>query len=120
MNNVRELLKDSDIFIAHSKNEALGIAILEAMSAGLPVITTDSGGTSEIISNSGQNGILVEFGDVQRYAEGLALLINDSRLRRRYSDNGMKIIRERFSLEKTVAETYNLYELSRKGAKDDR
>jgi hypothetical protein len=32
----------------------------------------------------------------------------------------MKIIRERFSLEKTVAETYNLYELSRKGAKDDR
>ena len=90
------------------------------MSAGLPVITTDSGGTSEIISNSGQNGILVEFGDVQRYAEGLALLINDSQLRRRYSDNGMKIIRERFSLEKTVAETYNLYELSRKGAKDDR
>jgi glycosyltransferase involved in cell wall biosynthesis len=120
VNNVRELLKDSDIFIAHSKNEALGIAILEAMSAGLPVITTDSGGTSEIISNSGQNGILVEFGDVQRYAEGLALLINDSQLRRRYSDNGMKIIRERFSLEKTVAETYNLYELSRKGAKDDR
>ena len=55
---------------------------------------------------------------MQRYAEGLALLINDSRLRRRYSDNGMKIIRNVSA--KTVAETYNLYELSRKGAKDDR
>ena len=42
--NVKEMLRDSDIFIAHSENEALGIAILEAMASGLPVITTDSGG----------------------------------------------------------------------------
>jgi len=48
------------------------------------------------------------------------MLINDSQLRRKYSDNGMRIVKERFSLDKTVAETYNLYELSRKGAKDDR
>ncbi|HPV01108.1 MAG TPA: glycosyltransferase [Clostridiales bacterium] len=118
--NVRELLKDSDIFIAHSQNEALGIAILEAMAAGLPVITTDSGGTAEIVDGSGQNGILVRYGDVQGYAEGIALLINDIHLRRKYADNGLKVVRERFSLDKTAAETYNLYELSRKGEKDDR
>jgi len=118
--NVRELLKDSDIFIAHSQNEALGIAILEAMAAGLPVITTDSGGTAEIVDGNGQNGILVRYGDVQGYAEGIALLINDIHLRRKYADNGLKVVRERFSLDKTAAETYNLYELSRKGEKDDR
>lgn len=114
VNNVRELLKDSDIFIAHSQYEALGIAILEAMAAGLPVITTDSGGTSEIVNDGGQNGILVRYGDVQGYAESIALLINDSQLRRQYADNGLKVVRERFSLDKTAAETYNLYEMSRK------
>lgn len=120
VNNIRDLLKDSDIFIAHSQNEALGIAILEAMAAGLPVITTDSGGTSEIVNCSEEDGILVDYGDVQGYAEGLALLINDSHLRRQFADNGLKVVRERFSLDKTAAETYNLYELSRKGEKDDR
>ena len=120
VDNVKEMLRDSDIFIAHSENEALGIAILEAMASGLPVITTDSGGTSEIVNEREQTGILVDYGDVQGYAEGLAMLINDSQLRRKYSDNGMRIVKERFSLDKTVAETYNLYELSRKGAKDDR
>ena len=120
VDNVKEMLRDSDIFIAHSENEALGIAILEAMASGLPVITTDSGGTSEIVNEREQTGILVDYGDVQGYAAGLAMLINDSQLRRKYSDNGMRIVKERFSLDKTVAETYNLYELSRKGAKDDR
>ena len=84
------------------------------MAAGLPVITTDSGGTSEIVNDGGQNGILVRYGDVQGYAESIALLINDSQLRRQYADNGLKVVRERFSLDKTAAETYNLYEMSRK------
>ncbi|NMA32993.1 MAG: glycosyltransferase [Clostridiaceae bacterium] len=120
VDSIVELLKDSDIFIAHSQNEALGIAILEAMAAGLPVITTDSGGAAEIVNESEQSGILAKYGDVQGYAKALASLINDVQLRRRYEDNGLKLVRERFNIDNTAAETYKLYELSRRGSKDDR
>ncbi len=120
VNNVKELLKASDIFISHSVNEAIGIAILEAMASGLPVITTDSGGTSEIVNDEAHNGILIDNGDIRGFAEAIALLINNTQLREEYAKKGIETVMGRFSLDKTAYETYNLYETSRKGAKDDR
>ena len=109
VNNVRELLKNSDIFIAHSKSEAFGIAILEAMASGLPVITTASGGTAEIVNKEHGNGILVDFGDIKGYADSIALLASNEPLRRQYAQNGLSAVRDHFSLDKTACETYNLY-----------
>lgn len=119
-NNVRDLLKASDIFIAHSSSEALGIAILEAMASGLPVVTTDSGGTSEIVNSQEQDGILVDYGNVQAFAQAVASLINDAELRKSYAEKGLQIVRERFSLDKTANETYNLYVTNAKGVSNDR
>ncbi len=109
VNNVKELLKNSDIFIAHSKSEAFGIAILEAMASGLPVITTASGGTAEIVNEEYNNGILVDFGDVKSYADSIALLASNEALRKQYAQNGLAVVRDHFSLDKTADETYNLY-----------
>lgn len=107
--NVKEMLKASDIFIAHSKSEAFGIAILEAMASGLPVITTNSGGTAEIVNEEHDDGILVDYGNIQKYAEGIALLAGNEQLRRQYAQNGLSVVRKYFSLDKTAVETYNLY-----------
>ncbi len=123
VDNVKEMLRSSDVFIAHSKSEAFGIAILEAMASGLPVITTNSGGTAEIVNEAHGNGIIVDYGNIQKYAESLALLVNNRELRKQYAENGLATIRNHFSLEKTANETYNLYvanEKSREGDGNDR
>ena len=117
--NVKDLLKASDIFIAHSSSEAFGIAILEAMASGLPVITTDSGGASEIVNSQEGGGILVDYGNVRDYAQAVAMLINDADLRKRYAAKGLQIVREHFSLDKTASETYNLYVADGKGDNND-
>lgn len=107
--DIENILKSSDIFVLPSNNEAFGLSIIEAMAAGLPVITTDSGGTREIINKSLNNGILIEYGDKQKLAEGLVSLLQDTKLREQYITNGYKVLRENFNLEKTIEETYNLY-----------
>jgi len=109
ISNIKNLLKSSDIFISHSKSESLGISILEAMAAGIPVIATNSGGAAEIVNSRFENGILINYGDKKALAEGLAELARKKELGKLYVENGRKIVREYFCLDKTAEETYNLY-----------
>jgi glycosyltransferase involved in cell wall biosynthesis len=109
IDDIKNLLKSSDIFISHSKSESLGISILEAMAAGIPVISTDSGGAAEIVNNRFENGILINYGDKKALAESLAKLTRKKELRKLYVENGLKTVREYFCLDKTAQETYNLY-----------
>lgn len=107
--DIKNIMKGSDIFIAHSREEALGISILEAMAAGLPVITTDSGGAGEIVNDRFNDGYLVGYGDTEGFAGCLAKLAGDEEIRETFINNGLKVIQEYFNLEKMAEETYNLY-----------
>lgn len=58
VDDVNKYLYDSDIFILPSKWEGLPISVLEAMSAGLPIIASDVGGVGDLITTN-ENGILI-------------------------------------------------------------
>ena len=72
--NVEKYLWDSDIYIHSAKYEPLGLVILEAMAAGLPVITLDGGGNRDLIEE-GKNGFLIEEANADLFVEKIMFMI---------------------------------------------
>lgn len=75
-----KFLLEVDVFVLPSYNEGLPMALLEAMSFALPVITTPVGGIPEVVTHK-YNGLLVQPGDVYFLSEAIKILIEDESLR---------------------------------------
>lgn len=91
-----ELLKKSDVLVLPSYNEGLPIAILEAMSYSLPIISTDVGSIAEAVKEN-QNGFLIKPGDVNALTHAMVQLTNNSDLWKNESNASRKICEEKFS-----------------------
>lgn len=77
--NPYALLSKMDLFVCSSRAEGYSLVIAEAMTLGLPVVSTDCAGPNELLDH-GKYGLLVDNNDACIY-EGLSLVINDSKLR---------------------------------------
>lgn len=73
-----------DVFVLSSDYEGLPLTVLEAEAAGLPVISTDVGGVSDIVGD--KNGILVEKGNVKALANAMKVMIMDKKKRSSFGD----------------------------------
>ena len=107
--DVSEFLGSFDVFVLPSKMEALGTALLEAQSCGVPCIGSDAGGIGEAI-NSGETGLLFKNGDKESLKAALKTLIKDSALRAKFSANAREFIVRKFSIETMIAQTEAMYE----------
>jgi glycosyltransferase involved in cell wall biosynthesis len=74
------LLAQANIFVLPSYNEGLPMALIEAMSWGLSIITTPVGGIPELITH-GENGLLVQPGDIQQLSDAMLSLIKNDDFR---------------------------------------
>jgi len=108
MDDVAELLSTLDLFVSPSRSEPFGLAIVEAMAAGVPVIATTSEGAREII-DAEKTGRLVPIGDVGGLANAMCELLDNPKARQSFSANGQRAARERFSLAGMVKATEDVY-----------
>ena len=107
--DIKNLIAGSDLYVNSSAHEALSFAIIEVLACGIPVIATNMGGNDDIINPETNCGLLVEYGDAKGLAQAIARLMHDAGLLRVFRDNALKTVREKFNLDKTAEETYNLY-----------
>lgn len=83
--NVAPLLAIADIFILPSRSEGLSRALLEAMAAGLPIVSTRVDGVADVAVD-GVHGLLVPPGDPVALGKALIRLVDDPQLRKRMGD----------------------------------
>ncbi|MGB3519076.1 MAG: glycosyltransferase family 4 protein, partial [Elainellaceae cyanobacterium] len=105
-----QVLSESNIFVLPSYNEGLPLSLLEAMSWGLPVITSPVGGIPEVIEHN-KNGILCTPGDVNTLSESLINLVEDKAYRTRLGAQARKCI-QAFSAYDYCLQMQSLYQRS--------
>jgi glycosyltransferase involved in cell wall biosynthesis len=96
-----------DLYVSPSHSESFGIATLEAMAAGLPVVATRTEGSLELLQ---RKDLLVPFGDPVRLANRMASLLKDARSRSSLSEELTQHARENYSLDKMVDLLEHLYQ----------
>ncbi|MBU9671947.1 N-acetyl-alpha-D-glucosaminyl L-malate synthase BshA [Planococcus sp. CP5-4] len=106
--NLSELYSMSDVKLLMSEKEAFGLVLLEAMACGVPAIGTQIGGIPEIIE-PGENGFLVELGDIDAAANAAIRILTDDMLHEKMSGAALETVTKRFSSEKILAEYETLY-----------
>jgi glycosyltransferase involved in cell wall biosynthesis len=99
----------ADVFVHTTRYEGSSLVTLEAMAHGLPVVATRAGGIPDKVSD-GQSGRLVEPGDVEGLARGLAELAQDAALRETMGSCGRRRALEGFGWPALAARTVALYE----------
>ena len=104
-----QLLSEANLFVLPSYHEGLPMAILEALAAGLPVITTPVGGIPEVVRD-GYNGFLIPPGDVEALAEKLAILAGDPRLCASMGKRSREIAERELDMKPYVERLVALYE----------
>lgn len=107
--DVYSLMKACNVYVTPSKQEALSFANLEALSLGTVLIATKTGGNVDIINDKTNCGLLVEYDDHVKLSESIDILMQDDGLIKKYEINTKKVVEEKFSLEKMIQRTYNLY-----------
>lgn len=107
--NVYPYLSMIDIFLSPSRREAMPLAILEALGAGLPVVGANTGGIPEAVEH-GVNGFVFQSDNAKEMARYMKQLYDDHDLRKQMGMNAKKSFNDRFSADimyKSILKLYN-------------
>lgn len=94
-NAVAELIAISDVLLLPSQTESFGLAALEAMACGVPVVCSNVGGLPEVVQN-GISGLLVEPGKILLFVSALEEILTNPNFYKILSQNALDIVNQKF------------------------
>lgn len=106
----------SDIFVLPSietkggDTEGLGVVLLEAMASGIPLIGSNIGGITDIIKNN-ETGLLTRPENPEDISDKIVMLLSNKKLRRKFSEEGLRTIKEKFSWDVVTIKFVEFYEV---------
>jgi len=103
-----ELLAAADVFLLPSEQESFGLAALEALSCGIPVVASNIGGIPELVS-PGETGFLAPMGDIGAMAGHVLALVQDPVRWKAFSRRAREQVLERFQLGPAIDRYEALY-----------
>jgi len=106
--DVADVLPLLDVSVLPSRTEALPLAILESMAAGVPIVATNVGSVHELVS-TGYNGVVVPRNDVGALATAMVGVLRDPDDARRMAENGRKRV-EQYDVQRMVQQMEDLFE----------
>ncbi len=101
------LYQACDVFVLPSLAECFGIATIEAMATGAPVVVSDVGGTGDIVE-PGHNGFITTAGDARDFGAALSAVLSDGSRRRAMGSRSRQVAEERFDVQRNALRTVGL------------
>lgn len=108
LKNPTEVLSISDLFMLPSEQESFGLAALEAMAAGVPVVSSNTGGIPEL-NRHGVSGMMSNLGDIEEMAKHCVYLLGSEKRLEKFKKQALKRAKE-FDISKVMARYEKIYE----------
>jgi glycosyltransferase involved in cell wall biosynthesis len=106
--DLNKLRQTWDVYVQSSLTEGFGIAVVEAMQSGLPVVVTPGGALPELVID-GQTGIVAKGFGSQEIAEAIKRMISDKEQMQKMAAEGQKFVANNFGIEKWAKDTLEAY-----------
>ncbi|MGE5175718.1 MAG: N-acetyl-alpha-D-glucosaminyl L-malate synthase BshA [Hyphomicrobiales bacterium] len=108
MDAVEDVLSIADLFLLPSENESFGLAALEAMASGVPVISSNAEGLPELI-RPGETGFLLPVGDVEGMARRSIEVLSDAKKHAAMSEAARRVAVENYQVDQIIPRYENFY-----------
>ncbi len=108
VDNLEKAFRESEIYVQPSFSEGFGLAVVEAMLAGVPVVVTPGGALPELVKNN-QTGIIADGFNHDDLIEAIERYINNPDLMSKCAQNGQKFAEENFNIKKWITETESIF-----------
>ena len=106
--DLETILNELDVVVCSSRNEGTPVALIEAMAAGVPVLSTEVGGVADLVTH-GETGWLVPPGDPAAMAQGIRRLVAEPSLRTRLAAAGRAVVLDRYDVARLIPRMETLY-----------